>query len=70
MEHLKSIPSTVQIKRRNRIAVLRAILKAENITKPELSAVTQLSLPTVTQATNELCDMVISREIVLLQRDI
>lgn len=62
MEHLKSIPSTVQIKRRNRIAVLRAILKAENITKPELSAVTQLSLPTVTQATNELCDMGLVQE--------
>lgn len=40
----------------NRITVLRTILEAENITKPELAAAAGLSLPTVTQMTNALCE--------------
>lgn len=57
MESMKSESSSLLIKRRNRIAVFRQILDSDNITKPELSALTKLSLPTVTQATNELCGL-------------
>lgn len=62
MEALKST-STAQIKQRNRIRVFRSILKWESITKPELAAATGLSLPTVTQVTNELCARGLVKEI-------
>lgn len=54
--------TSVLIKKQNRILVFKNILEAGDITKPELAASTGLSLPTVIQATKELCEMGLVQE--------
>lgn len=48
--------SNAEVKRQNKIAVYRQVLRAGRITKPELSAQLRLSLPTVGQIITELME--------------
>lgn len=48
--------SNAEVKRQNKIAVYRQVLRVGRITKPELSAQLRLSLPTVGQIITELME--------------
>ena len=54
MTHVKL--SNAEVKRQNKIAVYRQVLRVGRITKPELSAQLRLSLPTVGQIITELME--------------
>lgn len=54
--------NSMEVKRQNKIRVLRYLLSQEQVTRPDIADALRLSIPTVGQITNELMEAGLARE--------